>query len=285
MNHGRNTTSLAVLATYLALSAPAGAAEIPADLQNPQIEISYIEPKTPALQPIYQRMKQRKVLEQLKAFLAPLRLDQKVTVNTAECGPKEVHYKPGGPVTLCYEYVELIERMAEGLPRKLQKQVGGRTFTKDDAIAGAFAHYALHEVSRAVFDIQKIPVWGREEFAADRAAGFIMLHFGDSIAYKGFIGASWFLAQSGVAITGVPGGDFYTVRNAEVQTLQRFANTLCIAIGGNPKAFEFLKTSLASQRVATCRGEYLQLERSFNDVVMPLIDRDLLKRVQAIEWL
>jgi hypothetical protein len=282
MKHVGKTASLAVLVTCFALPSRA---QIPPDLQNPQIEVAYIEPKAEALRPVYERLQQRKVLEQLKAFLAPLRLDQKITITAAECGPKEVHYKSGGPVTICYEYVALIGRMAEGLPRKLQRQIGNRTFTKDDAIAGAFAHYALHEVARAVFDIQKIPVWGREEFAADRAAAYIMLHFGESIAYKGFIGASWFLSQSGVVITGIPGGDFYAIRGAEIQTLQRFANTLCIAIGGNPKVFGFLKTSLAEARAKNCRSEYLQLEYSFNDVIMPLIDRELLKRVQAIEWL
>jgi Putative metallopeptidase len=287
MKHVGKATSLALSVIALVLSSQPGATQpqLPADLQNPQIEIAYNAPKSPALQPLHDRLKQRKVLEHLKVFLAPLRLDQKLEVNTAECGSKELHYKPGGAVTLCYEYLALIDTMAAGLPPTLQRRVGNRTFNRDDAIAGAFAHYALHEVARAVFDIQKIPVWGREEFAADLVSGFIMLHFGDSIAYKGFIGASWFLAQSGVVITGIPGTDFVAVRTAEVEALQRFANTLCVAIGGKPEAFGFLKKSLPEPRVKSCRAEYLQLERSFNAVIMPLINRDLLKRVQGIEWL
>lgn len=287
MKHVGKTASLAVAVIALALSSRPGAAQVqlPPDLQNPQIEIAYIVPTTPALQPIHDRLRQRKVLEHLKVFLAPFRLDQKLVVNTAECGARELHYKPGGPVTFCYEYVQLIDMMAAGLPPSLQRRVGNRVFNRDDAIAGAFAHYALYEVARAVFDIHKIPVWGREEFAADLMAGFIMLHFGDSIAYKGFIGASWFLAQSGVVITGIPGTDFATVRAAEIEALQRFANTLCIAIGGKPDTFGFLKKSLPEPRVKSCRTEYLRFERSFNAVILPLIDRDLLKRVQAIEWL
>jgi hypothetical protein len=290
MKHVGKTASLAVAVIALALASspsvaqPVPQAEIPPDLQNPQIEIAYIEPKAQALRAVHDRLKQRKVLEHLKALLAPLRLDQKLTVNTAECGAKEVHYQPGGPVTLCYEYIELINRMAAGLPRNLQRRIANRTFSRDDAVAGAFAHYALHEVARAVLDIQKIPVWGREEFAADRVAGFIMLNFGDGIAYKSFVGASWFLAQSGVTATGIPGGDFFAVRGAEIETLQRFANTLCIALGGNPNVFGFLRSSLHQARSQRCRREYLQLEHSFNAVVMPLINRDVLKRVQAIEW-
>jgi Putative metallopeptidase len=289
MKHVGKTASLLLAVIAMALSSRPGTAQggpqLPPDLQNPQIEISYIAPRAPDLQPVHDRLKQRKVLEQLKAFLAPLRLDRKIEVNTAECGAKEVHYKPGGPVTLCYEYLQLIDRLAAGLPPTLQRQIGNRTFNRDDAIAGAFAHYALHEVSRAVFDIQQIPVWGREEFAADLVAGYIILHFGDSIAYKGFIGASWLLSQSGVVITGIPGGDFFTVRAAEIEALQRFANTLCIAIGGKPEVFAFLRKSLPEARARWCRDEYLQLERSFNAVIMPLINRDVLKRVQAIEWL
>jgi hypothetical protein len=259
--------------------------QIPPDLQNPNIEIAYVPPTTAAFQPIYERVRQRKVLEHLKSFLAPLRLSEKLQVNMAECGNQsDGHFRPGGSVTICYEYVAQIERFASGLPRNLQRKVGERTFTKDDAIAGAFVQKALHEVARAVFRIEKIPVWGREEFAADRTAGYVMLHFGDSIAYKSFIGASWFLSQTGVILTGVPGGDFIAVRGSDIETLQRFANTLCVAYGGNPKLFEFLKNSLPTQRAQRCRSEYLQLEHSFNDAIMPLIGRDLLKRVQAIEW-
>src|SRR5262245_23317045 len=103
-------------------SAPAPI-QIPPDLLNPNVEISYTQPTTAALRPIYERVTQRKVLEELRAFLAPLRLSEKLKITMAECGNRrKMHYRPGGVVTICYEYVALIERYASGLPRNLQRK-------------------------------------------------------------------------------------------------------------------------------------------------------------------
>jgi len=66
---------------------------------NPQIDIAYGEPKNPEFRPFYDRLKKRQVLEELQAFLAPLRLPRKLLVKTDECGGSGVHYKPGGAVT------------------------------------------------------------------------------------------------------------------------------------------------------------------------------------------
>ncbi|HZO45499.1 MAG TPA: DUF4344 domain-containing metallopeptidase [Xanthobacteraceae bacterium] len=248
---------------------------------NPQVEIAYVEPRDARFRSIYDKLKKRQVLEQLRGFLSPLRLPRKLTVQVDQCGSPGAHYKPGAPVTICYEYIDALERAAPDV----KLRIGGAVFTKDDAMVGAFVHVVLHETARAVFDILEIPVWGREEHAADRAAGFIMFQFGDKIAYRTLVGTSWFLAQSSVAIGGMPTGDFSYVRGLDGETLQRFYNTLCIAIGGDPGKFDFLKKTLPERRAQTCRWEYLQLARSFNDTFMPHVDRELLAKVRAVEWL
>jgi hypothetical protein len=248
---------------------------------NPQVDIAYVEPKDAKFRPIYDTLKKRQVLEQLRAFLSPLRLPRKLLVKVDECGSRLVHYKPGGPVAICYEYIEAIERSAPDV----RLRIGGTVFTKDDALVGSFVHVVLHETARAVFDILEIPVWGREEHAADRTAGFIMFQFGDKIAYRTLVGTSWFLAQSSVAIGGMPTGDFSYVRGLDGETLQRFYNTLCTAIGGDPAKFDFLKKTLPERRAQSCRWEYLVLARSFNDTIMPHVDRELLAKVRAVEWL
>jgi hypothetical protein len=278
--------ALAFAAIAMAVQAGPAVAQVPSDLQNPQIEISYVVPRNPAFQPIHDRLRERKVLEQLKAFLAPLRLDRMIEVKIDECGSPYAHYKPGsGAVTVCYEYVGLIGSLAPELSSKTVLKIGNKPFTREDALVGAFVHVALHEVARAVFDVHQIPIWGRVEHAADRTAGFIMLQFGESVSYRTFVGASWMLAQAGMGSTGVPQGDFYAVRGLDVETVQRFFNVMCIAIGGDPKRFEFLRKSLPAARADRCRREFLQLERSFTDTIMPYVDRDLLRRVRAIEWL
>src|SRR5712692_1818831 len=47
---------------------------------NPQIDIAYVEPRDPRFRPIYDKLKQRQVLEELQSFLAPLRLPRKLQV-------------------------------------------------------------------------------------------------------------------------------------------------------------------------------------------------------------
>jgi Putative metallopeptidase len=248
---------------------------------NQQIDIAYVEPKNAAYRPIYDKLKQRQVLEELQAFLAPLRLPRKITVKLDQCGSAGVHYKTGGAVTLCYEYVANLERAAPDV----KLQIGGQTFTRDDALIGSFVHLALSETARAAFDVLEIPVWGREEHAADRVAGFLMFQFGERVAYRTLVGTSWFLSQSSVVQTGLPTGDFSYTRTVDGETLQRFYNMTCIALGGDGVKYAFLKKSLPQGRADNCRWEYLQLARSFNDTFMPYVDKAAMKKVQATDWL
>src|SRR5438105_13632838 len=79
--------------------------------QTNQINIVYEEPKKADYRPIYERLKQRKVLETLQQFLSPLKLPRKLTVKTGECGGDPfAPYMPGGAVTICYEFVDLVEK-------------------------------------------------------------------------------------------------------------------------------------------------------------------------------
>jgi hypothetical protein len=273
---GHSTAALAQ-----AQPAPATASANPWGLPNPQIDIAYIGPKDARFQPIHDKLKKRQVLEELQAFLAPLKLPRKLTVQTDQCGAAGVHYKPGGPVTLCYEYVAVLEQAAPDV----KLQIGGRAFGKDDAVVGSFVHLALHEVARATFDVLAIPVWGREEHAADRVAGFLMFQFGEKVAYRTLVGTSWFLSQVSTERTGLPTGDFSYTRGLDGETLQRFYNMVCIALGGDGVKYDFLKKSLPKDRADNCRWEYLQLARSFNDTFMPHVDQDLMKKVQATDWL
>src|SRR5215813_607195 len=59
------------------------------------IKIEYKAPSDKKLEPIYQKLKAREVLERLQAFLSPLKLPQPLSVITAECGGQvELPYRP-----------------------------------------------------------------------------------------------------------------------------------------------------------------------------------------------
>jgi Putative metallopeptidase len=247
-----------------------------------QIDIAYVEPRNPKYRPIHQRLKQLHVLETLQAFLAPLRLPEKLMVKVDECGGAlTTPYRPQGPVTICYEYVALIEAnrpthgyvyFGRGIP----------TLTENKAIIGPFVELVLQQVAYAVFDILQIPIWGRMDEAADNVGAFISLEFGKDVALTTILGNAWFLAQRGVI-----GAGYFSdpVRPTEAQ---RFYNFLCIAYGGWPDLFRFLidDFNLPKGRADGCRSEYRQLRRSFRQTIMPHVDRELLKVVQAKkDWL
>jgi hypothetical protein len=255
---------------------PASAQPLPAELQNRNVEIVYKEPRSAAFKPIAERVKQRRVLEQLRVFLAPLRLPRKLTINVDECGAPMREYQPQGPVVICYEVIDQIEKIAAKADPAVRERV----------LIGAFVQAAFHETAHAVFDILQVPVWGRANDAADRLAAFIMVHFGEDVAMQTILGTAAFFRLSGHTWTG---SEFAEVNSPEAQ---RFYNYLCIALGGAPKSFEFLVNPkdkndqlLPDRRAARCQGEFEQVRMAFNLRIMPHVDPDILVKVRAIQWL
>ena len=57
-----------------------------------QIRIVYGEPKNPAHRPIYERLQKRRVLEDLRDFLSPLKLPQPLTIKIEGCGVVNAYY-------------------------------------------------------------------------------------------------------------------------------------------------------------------------------------------------
>jgi len=272
---------MALRAAALALAWPAveaapAAAQTWADLQNPQIAISYVEPRNSAFRPIYERLKQRQVLERLSAFMSPLSLTRKIEVKTDQCGVTTSAFVPGGGVTICYEYVAEIERLAP----TARTRYG---VTREVAVTGAFVQVVLHEMARAVFDVLQVPVWGREADAADKLAGFIMLQFGPEVALTLLTGTAHFFEASDRTWTG---SDFSDVRSTEAQ---RFYNYLCIAYGG-PSSDEFkvfldVIGFLKLKRARHCAAEYRDLRWAFQRTILPHVDRDLMDKVRTMKIL
>lgn len=273
-------SAAAIAAALLAptlTSTPASAQQVPPELQNPQVEIVYLEPRNPAFKPIADRVKQRRALEQLKVFLAPLKMPRKLTVNVDECGAPTRAYQAQGPVTICYELIDQLEKVAAKAEPDQRERV----------LVGAFVQVAFHEVATAVFDMLGVPVWGRAHDAADRLAAFIMVQFGEDVALQTIIGTATFFKLSGKTWTG---NAFADVSSPDAQ---RFFNYLCIAYGGAPKSFDFLvnppkedeEPMLPARRAERCPGEYEQVRMAFDLRIMPYVDPDVLVKVRAIQWL
>jgi hypothetical protein len=268
--------AVALVGSCSAICTTQADAQIPPGLQNPQIEVVYAVPSNPAFRPIYDRLKQRQVLEELRAFLAPLKLPRKLTLTVDQCGASARPYKPQGPVTICYELVAQINQIASKLDASLQPSVS----------SGAFILVALHELALGVLDQLQIPVWGRMEDAADRLAALVMLQFGEDLATRTLIGATALFTASGKTWTGSDFG------NAVSPDQQRYYNYLCIAYGGAPITFKSLTIPdkngdqiLPDERAVRCEGEYAQVLKAFNLWIMPYVDPNVLVKVRAASWL
>jgi hypothetical protein len=258
------------------------------DLQNDQIEIAYVEPANPDFEHFYTGLQKRQVLEELRAFLAPLKLPRKISIKVDQCNAPAHLYEPGGPVVICYEYVARLNELAAKIPAD---GTASRGVSRDDAVVGAFVQAVLQQTASAVFDAFNTPIWGREQDAADKLAGFLMLQFGQANARKLLNGAAYFFEASDRTWTG---SDFSDTRGTEAQ---RFYNYLCIAYGFDRRAFaDFAggqSTSSAKRRsdvmpasrTLLCPKEYSDEEWAFQSLIMPHVDKDLLKQVLARQWL
>lgn len=273
---------------------PALAAEQPAAKTN-QIRISYVPPKNPAHQPLYEALKSRGVLEKLQAFFSPLRLPRPLLLKTEGCDGVSNAWYENDSVTLCYEYLTDIYQNAKSEQRPAE-------VSERAAIVGPFCDVVFHEMGHAVFDYLQIPIFGREEDAADDVSAYLMLQFGREEARELLSGAVYAYATE-VKLTGagekVTGGDTKRMHQAEVtQKLEKFAdehgtpaqrlyNYFCIAYGADPKYFANVvdKGWLPKSRAEGCEYEYEQIAFAYKTLISPHVDPALARKVRSQRWL
>ena len=282
-----------------------------------KIQILYEEPKNPQFRPHYDKLRQRKVLETLQAFLSPLKLDKTLTIKTAECGGSPyAPYRSGGPVTICYEYVDLVESCLPGEKGLKSPQpfpdlfanlgrIGPVLVTRAMAAEGPFVEQALHEAALGVFDLLEVPIWGRRDDAADFLAAYLMLQFGTDVARKTVYGTAYFLNQLDMLNRShiMDNADYLSGIHPTIR--QRYYNILCIALGSDPIEFStFIAVGrnptvvdLPLERLASCSGtrladarkspgtDYDLVAAAFGELILPSVDLDLLKKVQGTKWL
>ena len=242
---------------------------------NSRVIIDYIDPRVPRSQATLDRLRKRQVLEELSMFLSPLRLPRVLRVRTKSCGQVNAFYTGSEwAISLCYEYYENLEAIA---PQTTSPQ----GYTRDEVIVGGFIDAIFHELGHALFDMLNIPVFGREEDAADQLSAFLMLQFGKDVARTTIRGAAFTYLASKNPRTRTEFADEHGA------PAQRFFNYICLAYGGEPDAFrEFVDRGvLPKARAEGCPREYLLVRRAFAKTILPHIDVEMMKKVQSIQWL
>jgi len=286
-----STAALAIAIAVATAAVPilsTAQAEPAARPRNPNIIVDYIEPRPPIdpldkdfnrdmasyqrMLKIHERMKQRQVLEELAAFLAPLKLPRTLRVRTKTCGEVNAFYNPDEyTVNICYEWIDATETMAP--------QTTSEGFSRQEVIVGGFIGVVLHELGHAINDLLNVPVLGREEDTADQIAGFMMLQFGKDVARTAVKG----MAYVWLTFSRAGNSPYWDVHSTPGQ---RFYNFLCIGYGGDPETFkDQVAQWLTPERVASCPHEYQQVRNAFIKTILPSIDQDMMKKVQAQTWL
>ena len=257
----------------LAAVAP-GATQAAPVLRTDQVRVVYADPQDPKHEQIREAMQERRILELLRTLLSPYRLPRPLTLEVKGCDGKVDAYYNDDVATLCYEYVELIQRHAPKVATP-----GG--VTRADAIVGAILDTLLHEAGHAVIDMLEIPVMGREEDAADFFSAYILLQFAPEDAQRLVQGVGFMMAsEAREALEQRPRVEMF----AGVHGLpaQRYFNLLCMAYGSNPKTFANLVAGgLPARRAGNCDEEYAMLKRAFGKLILPHVDEKLQREAFA----
>jgi Putative metallopeptidase len=259
-----------VAAACLALTFSGGA--IAAEGKPNQIRIDYERPKNAAHHPLYEKIKEARALERMQRLLSPLRLPRPLLLKTAGCDGESNAWYEDSVITVCYEFLDDVLKNAPDrtLPIGL---------TREDAILGPIVDVFLHETGHAVFELLEVPVFGREEDAADMFSAYIVLQFGKDDARRLILGNAYqYKTDMQVPQVTLPLAKF---ANEHGLPAQRFYNVLCIAYGADAKLFADVveKGYLPKERAEGCDDEYEQTAFAFKKLIGPYIDKKLAKQV------
>lgn len=268
---GLQSSSFAAFAGVLCFTVtfafPADAAE-----RFDRISVNYVQPKDPAYHAIYQQLKEVRALERVQELLSPFRLPHRLLLKVTGCDGVSNAWYEENEITVCYEFLNDILKNApeQTLP------VG---ITRHDAILGPAIDVFLHESGHAMFDLLKVPIFGREEDAADTFSAYIMLHFPKEDAHRLILGSAYQYKMDlqDPQVT-MPISKFSNVHGTPAQ---RFFNVLCIAYGADQKSFADVveKKYLPKDRADGCVDEYEQAAFAFKTLIDPHIDKARAEKV------
>ena len=266
-------TILRALAIVLALSA-ATSADAKADkgakagAKADSIDIEYVAPKSPEHQPVLELVKEHHTLEKIKQLLSPLRLPRRLLIKTEGCDGVSNAWYDDGVVTVCYEYLDDVWK-------NVPEETTPAGVAPIDALIGPVMDVFLHEAGHALFDILQVPLFGREEVAADQFSVYIMLKMEKDEARRLIMGnAHQYKGDVESPIVSMPLKKF---ADAHGTPSQRFFNVLCLAYGADKELFaDFVSSGvLPQERTESCDDEYAQVEFAFDRLIAPSIDREL----------
>ena len=261
----------------------------PPELRNPNILFDYYEPRSAELVPLYQKLKQRQMLERLGEFLAPVRWPKTLRLILKQCPAagkppplravvfySQLEYS----LTICYEWLKFLG----------QFHPPDSYATRQEVIVGGLVGIVLHEAGRAVFDIFGVPRLGSEEDAADQLASFVGLQFGKDVS-RILVKGTYYVWDTYDYDIRVQNNQQFNFADRASVAPQRAYNLLCIAYGGDPATFQelvdkgLLDRVMPAGRASDCPDEYQQVAQAFDSTIKPHVDAALMSKVLTMTWL
>jgi hypothetical protein len=285
----RSGDKLYIAGAPLPGSGPAASQDLKATVaQTPTgtIHIAYEAPKNPEHQKVYELIKERQALENVQKIFSPFRLPVDMTVKTIGCdGVSNAWYQRIGnqpTVSLCYEYLQEIWQ-------SMPAETTSAGITPRNALVGQLFFAVTHELGHAMYDIFDVPLFGRQEDAADQFAAYIMLQFGGDRAHQMVTGAAYSYKayikdyKQKPSVT-LPLAAFSSDHGSPEE---RFYNLLCMAYGYDAKVFADLVDNeyLPKTRAKKCLYEYKDLEYAFQQVFGPHIDHEMARKILDTKFL
>jgi hypothetical protein len=259
-----------------------GVTTSPAPPTEGKIRIVYEEPKDSALEGVREQIMARHGLERFRDLLSPFRLPEDVYIRAVSCDgvPNAYFFRENElpTIRICYEYLKQVKDM---LPKETTKE----GIEPQDAMMGQLVFALLHEFGHAAFDIYNVPIFGRQEDAADEFATFIMLQFGGEKAHRLIRGAAYSYLRYIKALKDNPKVTLplaaFSSDHGSPQ--ERFYNLGCIAYGYDPKLFHRIIDFgyLPQARAKVCKYEYSNLRYAFRTLIDPHLDMDKVRQVIA----
>lgn len=246
-------------------------------LKSHQFTIEYVPPKDPKHTHLYDLLRQRKVLEKFQDFLAPIYLPNPVKLQTIGCdGVVNAHFWQN-TIQVCYEYFDWI---FQNTPKVAQAGM-----SPHDAMIGPIVDVFLHETGHAILQLLDIPIFAREEDAADYIALIIMLEFSKEDTRRLILGAS-IIAGHDAKQEQENHPSLRTLADMHSLPAVRYFNRWCMAYGMDPVLFaDAIELGLLSPgRASHCRYEYSYNSDAFKRLISPYLEPDFVKEVQSKKW-
>lgn len=262
-------------------SGPVLAAKPAGKLARQPIHVHYDPPRNPAHADLHSALVRAQVLEQARKFFVAFRLPRPLTLRTGGCDGDSNAWYDEGEILLCYEYLADIFTNARRADRP-------DWVSERDAMGGPVLDVILHEGAHALFDLFDVPIFGREEDAADALGSYAMLRLFEPQSPGLLAGVVYsYLVDTGtkdlkrlkpVATATV---SRHLLADAHSTPVQRIYNLVCLAHGSDEARHgeAAQRVDLPQTRAEGCAAEFAQVQYAYRRLIEPHLDRAALLRL------